>query len=536
MMAIRSTPSRIATALAPLFALALVTSTATPVTAQIDLPDVEPYEVGSALPPIAEGDVVVRMTLQDAIDRALESNLNIQNVRLNPVLQRFALRQAQTAFNPTFNSNLSYNNSSNPATSQLDGGQTIVNERFTLNTSFGQAIPWYGGRLSMNFNNSRNETNNRFATFNPSYSSSLNLSLTQPLLAGFAMDNQRASIETQTIQAEVSDLQVESQIASITNQVRQRYWSLRAAIEQIEIQRRSLAQAQETLAQNQVRLQAGQGTDIQVIQAEAQVASAEQALLNAQVQWTNAELGFKQLLMDGASDDLLGQRVIPTDLPSVVDQDVDIDSAVERALGTRLDLQQSRRQLDASEVNIRVTESNALPQLNLTASYSLVGVGGDLFERTDLGGDPVLVAPGGYQDALNAIAGFDQPTWNLGLNGSYPIGTNPNKLALERAELQLQQQNLQLRTQELNVVTQVTAAGLTVRNTFLQYEAAQRSAEASEQSLEAELARFQVGVSTNFEVVQAQNQLTSARLQVLQALINHVNAIANFEQVQVVGN
>lgn len=520
------------TLLAALFAIV----STTPLAAQIELPDVEPYDVGTALPPIAEGDVVVRMTLQDAIDRALLSNLNIQNVRLTPVLQQFALRQARLAFNPTVSANLGYNNSTNPAVSQLDGGQTITNERFNLNTSIAQAIPWYGGRLNMNFNNSRNETNNRFATFNPSYSSSLNLSLTQPLLAGFMMDNQRASIQTQSIQTEISDLQVDAQVGAITNQVRQRYWALRASIEQIEIQRQSLAQAQETLAQNEIRLEAGQGTDIQVIQAEAQVASAEQALLNAQVQWTNAELGFKQLLMDGANDDLLDQRIIPTQLPQVVDQDVDLDSAIERALGSRLDLRQSRRQVDASEVNLEVSKSNALPELNLTASYSLVGVGGDLFERDGIGGTPVLVEAGGYLDGLSAIAGLEQPTWNLGLSGSYPIGTNPNGIALERAELQLQQQNLSLRNQELTVVTQVTSAGLAVRNTFLQYEAAQRNADASEQSLEAELARFQVGVSTNFEVVQAQNQLTTARLQVLQALINHVNAIANFEQVQIVGN
>jgi len=479
---------------------------------------------------------VVQMTLQEAIDRALMSNLNIQNVRINPMLQQFALRQARLAFNPTVSANVGYNNSTNQSTSQLDGGATTTNERLTLNTSLAQAIPWYGGGLTANFNNSRNETNNVFATRNPSYSSSLSFSLTQPLLQGLQMDNQRASIETQAIQTEISDLQVESQVASITNFVRERYWTLRASIEQIEIQRRSLAQAQETLAQNELRLEAGQGTPFQVIQAEAQVASAEQSLLNAQVQWTNAELAFKQLLMDGANDELLGQRIVPTELPEVVNQEIDLDAAIERALGARLDLRQARRQVDISEVNLDVTRSNALPQLNLTASYSLQGVGGDLFQRDALGGDPILVQSGGYLDGLRSIADFDTPTWNLGLNGSYPIGTNPNKLNLERAELQLQQQNLSLRTQELTVVTQVTSAGLAVTNTFLQYEAAQRNADASEQNLEAELARFQVGASTNFEVVQAQNQLTTARLQVLQALINHVNSIANFEQVQVVGN
>ncbi len=519
-----------------LVAVVMLVLSAAPATAQDPLPEVEPYEVGTALPPVAEGDVVVRMSLDEAIERALQANLNIQSVRLTPTLQAFAYRQARTAFNPALSANVGYNNSSNLSTSQLDGASTITNERLSLNTSLTQPIPWYGGRLSANFNNSRSETNNIFATLNPSYSSSVSLQYTQPLLAGLRMDAQRAQLQTQTIQLDITDLQVESQIALITNQIRQRYWALRSSIEQIEIQRRSLAQAQETLAQNEVRLQAGQGTPFQVTQAEAQVASAEQALLNAEIQWTNAELAFKQLLLDGATDDLLAQRILPTDLPVVVDQEVDLDGAIDRALATRLDLQQARRQVDISEVNLEVTESNALPDLSLSASYSLQGVGGDRFDRGQLGGEPVLIESGGYGDGLQAILDRDAPTWNVTLNASYPIGTNPDRLNLERAELQLRQQNLSVRTQELNVVTQVTAAGLAVRNTFLQYQAAQRSAEASEQNLQAELARFQVGVATNFELVQAQNQLTSARLQELQALINHVNAIANFEQVQVVGN
>lgn len=514
-------------------ALALVLPRAS---AAQQLPDLPDYTVGEARPPIEEGTEVVELSLEDAISIALQANLSLQSARLDPTIQQFSLRQAQLAFNPTFSTNLGFNNAQRPAVSQLDGGQTLVDERLTVNTSLQQAIPWYGGRLSMNFNNSRNETNNQFATFNPSYSSNVNLSLTQPLLAGFSIDNQRAQVQTQQIQSEITGLQVEQQTALIENQVRQRYWGLRAAIEQIEIQRRALQQQQDLLEQNRVRLQAGQGTEFQVIQSEAQVASAEQALLNAEIQWQNQELLFKQVLSSGADDGILDVTVVPTTAPSVIDQDVDLDAAIERALSSRLDLRQQRRQVDVAEVNLEVTETNALPQLNLTASYSLAGVGGDLFQRDALGGEPVLVDAGGYLDGLRQIADFDTPTWNVGVSGSVPIGTNPNRLAAERAELQLRQQNLSLRTQELNVVTQVTSAGLAVRNTFLQYEAAQRNAEASALSYQAEQARYQVGVSTNFELLQAQNQLTTARLQELQSLLNHINAIADFEQVQVIGN
>jgi outer membrane protein TolC len=499
------------------------------------LPEVESYTVGAALPPLDPGGVLTPMSLQQAIDRALEVNLSLQSARLNPEIQDFNLQSAQAAFSPTLTSNVGFNNQTSQSTSQLDGGSSITNKRATFNTSLSKLMPWSGGRLAANFNNSRTESNNAFVTRNPSYSSSINLSFSQPLLAGFSTDNQRASLETQRIQGQITDLQLRSQAENIVAQVRTAYWALRAAIEQIEIQRLSLAQAQQLLAENQVREQLGRATQFQVIQAEAQVASAEQAALNAQVQWRNRELALKQLLLDGAGDPLLGATINPIDLPTLVDPQVDLPSATSMALGQRTDLLQQREQLRISEVNLDVSKSNKLPTLDLTASYSLQGVGGDQFDRGDLGGVPVLVAPGGYSDGLQSIIDRDAPTWNLSLNASYPIGTNAQAAALERARLQFRQQELALRSQELTVVTQVTAAGLAVQNTFLQHQAAQRSRVASEQNVAAELARFAVGVATNFELVTAQNALTTARLSELQALINHLNAIAEFERVQRVG-
>jgi outer membrane protein TolC len=99
----------------------------------------------------------------------------------------------------------------------------------------------------------------------------------------------------------------------------------------------------------------------------------------------------------------------------------------------------------------------------------------------------------------------------------------------------MQQTELALKAQELSIVTQVTNAGLAVRDTYLQFQAAQRSREVSERNAEIELTRFNVGASTNYEVSQAQDALTSARLSELRAIINHVNAVAEFERVQRVG-
>lgn len=500
-----------------------------------DVAEIDRYQVGTALPPLDPGRTLVTMTLEEAISRAMEMNLDVQTARLNPRIQQFALQIAQAAFSPTLNGTYGYNNSTNQSTSQLDGGSRTTTQRQTFNASLDQTVPWYGGRLSADFNNSRTETNNAFSTLNPSFRSTVSLNYTQPLLAGLKTDNQRSSLQTQQLQGQITDIQLSAQIANITDVVRAEYWGLRATIEQIEIQRRSLEQAQQLLADNQLRVQLGSMAQIQVISAQSQVANAEQSLLNAQVQWRNQELRFKSLLIGGADDPLLGQTINPVDLPNVLEQAVDIPGAIDVALRERTDIRTQRQQRQISELNLDVTRDNRLPSLNLTAGYSLQGTGGDLFDRSGLGGTPVLIEEGGYFDGLNSIADFETPTWNVSMNFSYPIGMRSAKANLERAQLQLQQTDLALRAQELQIVTQVTNAGLTVTDTNLQLQAAQRSRELAEQSAAAEVTRFNAGVATNFEVGAANDALTSARLSELRALINHINAIAEFERVQRIG-
>ena len=505
----------------------------TPDTAEVAR--VSAYRVGNALPPDL-GRPLVEMTLEGAIERALERNLDIQTARLAPRMQAFSLQAAQAAFAPTLSGTYGYNNSTRQSTSQLDGGARTTTERLTFNTSLEQSVPWYGGSLSADFSNSRTETNNAFTTLNPSYNSQLSLNYTQPLLSGRRTDSQRTALQTQQIQGQIADIELDARIANITDQVRLRYWNLRAAIEQIEIQRRALEQAQELLEQNRLRVQLGSMAQIQVIQAESQVAAAEQALLNAEVQWRNAELGLKSVLINGADDPLLNQTINPTQLPTLREQAVDIQVAIEAALRERADLRQQRQQLRVAELELDVTNDSRLPDLNLTASYALQGVGGNQFERPELGGDPILINQGGYFDGLNSIADFDTPTWSLSMNFSYPIGMRSARAQSERARLQLEQNELAIRSQELAVVTEVTNAGLAVTDTNLQLQAAQRSRELAEESAIATVTRFNAGVATNFEVGEANDDLTAARLSELRALIAHINAIAEFERVQRVGS
>ncbi len=493
------------------------------------------YEVGKALPPQEEGRELVTLTLEQALARAQQMNLDIQTARLTPQMQEYSLQAARAAFTPTFTTTYGYNNRTNQSTSQLDGGARTNTQTHTVNMGIAQPLPWYGGRMSLDFQNNRTSTDNIFATLNPSYRSTVSVDYTQPLLSGLKADNQRGAVQTQQIQGDIARIQLDSRVQNITEQVRQAYWALKAAIEQIEIQRRSVQQAEQLLADNQVRVRLGTMAQIQVVQAESQVASAQQQLLNAEVLWRGAELAFKSLLISGPDDPLLNETINPVDLPTVEEQEVDIQAAVDNALANRTDLQQLRQERQIAEVNLDVTEDSRLPDLNLTASYSLLGVGGNQYDRSGLGGTPVLVQQGNYWDGINSITAFDTPTWSLSLNFSYPLGMRAGKANLERARLQMQQENLAIRSQELAVVTEVTNAGLAVRDTRLQLEAAQRSRELAEETVASEVTRFNAGVATNYEVVQSQDDLTSARLSELRATINHINAIAEFDRVQRVG-
>ena len=89
------------------------------------------------------------------------------------------------------------------------------------------------------------------------------------------------------------------------------------------------------------------------------------------------------------------------------------------------------------------------------------------------------------------------------------------------------------KTTELQVATDVTSAALTVSNAYEAVQASQVSRELSEKRLEAAQSKFEVGMATNFEVVQAQRDLNDARNSELRQLLNYRRALVDFERVQI---
>lgn len=505
---------------------------AAPPPQQLAQTQIDRYVVGQARPPETPGSPVLDMTLDQAMQIALEKNLDLKIARMEPVIQDYTIQGLRSVYRPTLSGSYGYNNNTSTATRQLDCGSRISNSSNSYSSNVNQRLPWFGSSFSTGFTSSRSATNDACTLRNPTFDSRLNLNFTQPLLTNFKIDADRNSLRTAPIQRQVADINLQIAIENIKSRVRLAYWAVRQRIEAIEIQKRSLELARRQFEDSKIRVEIGTMAPIDTTQFEVAVVNQEQGLLNAEINWKTAELNFKQLLASGPDDDINKATINPVDQPRFEIQSVDIQAAVQNAIATRTDIEVSRKNLQVSEFDLDIRKNALMPSLNLQANYSLRGTGGPTLVRLGQAGPITDTIPGGYSDAVRSLFGVDTPSWSMTFNFSYPLGMVSQKVALAQSEIRLDQARTRIDSQKLAISTAVTNAGLAVQNTFKQLEQARKSADVQERNTEAARIRFDNGLSTAFEVASALNSLTNARLNELNATINYLNAIAEFDKVQ----
>jgi outer membrane protein TolC len=474
------------------------------------------------------------LKLDDAVRLALEQNLDIAVERINPQTFDLSLAALRGNYRPTVTSTLGRNSTVNLPTSQLTGGARVENETNTYNFGMTQTVPWFGGSFAATWTNRRLSSTNAFNTYNPQFNASLTASFTQPLLRGLRIDTNRQQLLVTQINRDISELQLRATITNTVASVRSAYWDLYSARRAVEVAQRSLALAEKLVDDNKVRVEVGTLAPIDVVQAEAEAATRRQALTQAEATARTAELTLKRLIVKGTDDDLWTAELQPVDTPLVEARPVDLAGAIRSALSQRTDLLQSRRQLESSDVSLKLLRDQRLPAADLVATYGVQGIGGTQFLRqgSGLGSTVIGEIPGGYGDALSMLAKRDYPTWNLQVQLSYPIGTSNADAQYARAQLQRSQSQAQIRALELQVATEVTSIALQLESNLKRVDAARAARQLAERRLEAEQSKFEVGMSTNFFVVQAQRDLADAQNTELRATLDYLRSQVDFERVQ----
>jgi outer membrane protein len=520
-------------------ALALLsTLLSTPLHAQPTSPG-SPFTLPAAAVQAAQGSAPVRrLSVDDAVKLALEQNLGIQVERINPQIQDLTIAQTRSSWAPTLTTNIASGSTDSPVTSAFAGGQNLVNDgRFE--TSFGvqQLLPT-GANYSVSWDSTRTTTTNFFNNFNPQLRSNVSLSVNQPLLRNWKIDNVRQQLQINERLREVSDVNLRATITQTMRNVKNAYWDLVFALNNLTAQRESLDLSRRLLADNEKRVQIGTMAPIDIVEAQAEVARNQETVIVAEAAIKQAEDRLRALILDPDTPDFWTVTLEPTDNAPYSVADLNIGTAVQRATANRSEVLQARNGLQQNDVTIQYLRNQVLPEINASATYGLVGVGGTQFEPLNFsqlgGGIPArnIVAARGFNSVLGDVFTNAYPAWTFGVQIGYPIGTSTSEANLAKARLQYSQAQAQLRNTELQIATQVRDAGRQVQTNRQRVETSRVSRELAERRLEAEEKKLAAGIQTTFFVFQAQRDLAQARTNEVKALLDYNKSMVDFEAVQ----
>jgi outer membrane protein TolC len=472
----------------------------------------------------------LELSIDEAVERALDNNIDIAVEKYSPETAAANLQAAQGDYDPFLSAVVDHNKTTPPPTDAFTFDTTTRNWSIGVN----ELLPT-GGELGLSFNNRKSDTPSVFNDFNPVFRSSLTLSLVQPLLRGLRIDATRQNIRISKNNVEISDTQFRQVVINVVANVKTLYYDLIFAIDNLAAQRNSLALAEKLLEENRIKVRVGTLAPLDVVAAESEVATRQEGVIVAQANLEDAEDAIKQVIFPSSDPEMWRLAIVPTDRATAEPRAIDVDAAIQNALATRTDVQVTRRNLENNQISLDFARNQMLPAVDLEASYGAVGVGGTGLIRDGFGGPVVETIPGGYSDALNQAFGRDFPTWSVGLRVSYPILNRRARGNAAVARLAKERAELGLRRLELQVAREVRSAARRVMTDFQRVDTTRAARVLQARRLDAEEKRFAAGMSTNFLVTQAQRDLAFAEVSELQAIADYRKSLIEFDRVQEAG-
>lgn len=510
-------PHRVASAAA--LGVLLVTGTA-------DAQDGGPARSGGA----AE---TVRLTVDDAVRRAVEHNPELAIVRLGMEVETARVAQARGAFTPRFSSVFGRSSAVTPPSSSLTGDRGVDVDDLFSSSAVRQRFPWGAGTWSVSWDAARTTSDNPISSFDPSLQSSFEVAFSQPLFKDFRIDAARHQHAIARRNEQSSKLRFDESLAQVTAAVKQSYWTLKAAIANIDVQQRSLDLAKELARENRIRVKAGQIPALDLVQAEAEVAERRENLIQATAAADDAEDRLRTLIMDPADASFWRVRLDPVEQPSRHGPLPDVDAAVATALQGRYDLARAGHDLDNARTDVEFLGNQKLPDVRLETSYRGSGLGGTRFLRG--GGFPGTIIGTrrtSFGDALGQVFSPDYPSWSVGITVNYPLGRTYETASLARAEVERRQAAQRIASLRLETAETVRRAARQIRSASERMDAARVGADLAQERAGAEQRRYEVGLSTTFLVTQAQRDLVQAQVKLLQSSLDYESSLVNFEAVQ----
>jgi len=480
---------------------------------------VSPQQPDLSVPPslsIEEG--TLQLSLEDAIAIALERNLSLVVERFAQEEAELAIRQNKGIYDLFSTADFQKLSDTTPAATALDGALVQEFELMRLDLGLEQLVST-GGRVRLDWDNSEQKTNSLFATLNPAYRIDMDLTFIQPLLKNRGkLATERNLLIAQTNRG-ISRETFELQVTNVILDVEAAYWNLAESIAQLEVAEESLDLAKQLHEQNMIRVEVGTLAPLELVQSEAGVASREVEIIRARAAIGDRSDVLRQLMNLERLGDLWDLPVVPTSDPFEQPETVGLDEAIEIALENRPELRQQELALQNRQVDVDYFRNQRKARLDFAGTYGLNGVGGDIT-------DPEFPSDGDYLDAMDQIkdAAFDG--WRVALNFAFPIQNRTAKANSAIADVNFDRALAVQKDVELGVITEVRRVARALGASLEAVESAEVSRRLQEKNYEAEQKRYDNGMSTSFQVLQIQEDLTQARSQYVDTVAAYRRALA----------
>jgi outer membrane protein TolC len=474
-------------------------------------------------------DGKLRLGLEDAVTLAFLNNTDIKVDRAQIEISPFSVERAHAPFDPQWVSSFAPTRSVSPSVSSLQGATTLSTLNQVSNLSYTQQF-LTGTTVGAGFATTRATTNSSFALVNPSFSSGLTFSLSQPLWRGRGLFPNRAPIVIAQRGVRQSHATFEAQVSDILQRVISQYWDVVQARETLAVLKKSFELAQASYNRDKRSLELGALPPLDIYRSESQVAQRKIAVIQAEYSLKQVEVVLRQTL--GAD---LDDRVAALDLELTEKAEtsgslslIDLREALLEAVKNRPEIEAQNQQLAIDDLSVKLANDNMRPRLDLSANYTSSGLGGVVF-GTGAGGSPVLISTGGFTNSLNQVGSFSFPTYGMTLQLTMPVRNSSARADFGTAMVSKKRALYQMRSLQQSISTEVKNAVHDLEQAELVITAAQASRDLSAQNLSAEERKYQLGAETIFFVLDAQNQLSQAELSLVQAKIAYQRAMTEVD-------
>jgi len=492
--------------------------------------DAEPIQVSTAQPDLTQMPVFqiqdgeLLLSLEDAIKVALERNLSLVIERYFTEEAELAITQNVGIYDVFTQFDLAQLEETSPAASNLDGALVQEFDQASADLRVSQLIPT-GGTFRFDWLNRRQETNSIFATVNPNYRVDMDLNYVQPLLRNLGRMATDRNLRIARTNQEISLENFELQVTTIIVLVENAYWNLAESIAQLEVASQSLDLAKQLQGQNEIRVEVGTLAPLELVQSEAGVAQREVDIIRARAAVGDRGDVLRELLNIERDGDLWQVPIDPTSDPFAEHFEVDMEKAIATALANRPELRRQQLDLDNRELDVRYFKNQKKPRLDFVGTYGYNGLGGPIDIR-DEEGNVIETIPGGYSDALDQIFDTDFEGWRTALNFAYPIQNRTAKAQVAIAQVNYERGQTEYQNLELSIVTEVRRVARALDAAAESVDSAGVNRHLQERNYEAEQKRYDNGMSTSFQVLRIQDDLTLARSQFVDAVAAYRRALA----------